>query len=321
MSGFTTSANQHLIRSNLWSTQLKEILEDELYAQKWVKMLSDFPDGDTLNIPSIGQAEANDYVENEPVKYTKLDEGNFTFTIDQYKSSATYITKKHMQDAYYTSQLMASFVPKQARAIGKAMEVNALKVGATGQTSADPNTINGASHRIAGSNGTTADAIAIDDFSKANYALNMANVPVEGRIAIVDPSVEYTLTTLTSVTNATNNPKWSNVVTDGLMNGLTAMNMNVFGFDIYVSQNLHKNTASETISGNAVADGVNNLFFSTAGDAMPIVGAVRQAPEVDSEYNKDRQREEYVTTARYGHKLYRPEGLVVCVTDSTVVPA
>jgi len=315
----TTQNNQYLIRSNLWSNQLKEILEDELFAQRWVKQITDFPDGDTLNIPSIGQFEADDYVENEPVKYSKLDEGNFTFTIDQYKSAATYITEKHRQDSMYAARLESEFVPKQARAIGKAMEVNALTVGPDGQTSADPNTINGASHRLAASG--TSDAIAIADFNKANYALNMANVPVQGRIAIVDPSVEYTLSQLTTVTNATNNMKWSNVVTDGLMNGLTALNLNIFGFDVYVSQNLKKNTAPETISGNAVADGVNNLFFSTAGDAMPIIGAVRQAPKVDGFYNHNRQREEYVTTARYAHKLYRPEGLVVCVSDSTVVPA
>jgi hypothetical protein len=48
------------------------------------------------------------------------------------------------------------------------------------------------------------------------------------------------------------------------------------------------------------------------------MGAWRQMPEVDSEYNKDEQREEYVTTARYGVKLYRPEGLVVCLSDRTV---
>lgn len=320
MSGFTTAADQALIRSLVWQAQLKEILEDEMFfAQQWVKMITDFPDGDTLNIPSIGQAESDDYTENEPVKYSKMDEGNFTFTIDQYKSSATYITNKHKQDAFYTAQLVSSFVPKQARAIGKAMEVNALTVGPDGQTTADPNTINGASHRLAGSG--TDDAIATVDFAKANYALNKANVPQTGRIAVVDPSVEFSLNQLTSVTNATNNAKWASVITEGLMNGLTRLNLNVYGFDVYVSQNLKLNTASETISGNAVADGVNNLFFSTEGDAMPIIGAVRQMPQVDSDYNKDRQREEFVTTARYAHKLYRPEGLVVCVTDSTVVPA
>lgn len=318
----TTQTNQHLIRSNLWSNELKTNLEGELFAQKYVKMITDFPDGDTLNIPSIGQGTANDYVENEAVEYTNLDEGNFTFTIDKYKSSAMYITKKHRQDAYYAAQLEAAFVPAQARAIGAAIEANVLAVGPNGQTAANPNVINGGDHRLAGS-GTSA-AIALADFAKANYALNVANVPIQGRVAIVHPSVEFTLNQLVTVTNATSNMKWANITTDGMMSSLTSLNMNIHGFDVYVSQYLKENSASESITDSgsntvAVSNGVNNLFFSTAPDAMPLIGAMRQMPEVDSFYNHNRQREEYVTTCRFGHKLYRPEGLVTVVTNKSVV--
>jgi hypothetical protein len=49
------------------------------------------------------------------------------------------------------------------------------------------------------------------------------------------------------------------------------------------------------------------------------MGAWRQAPKVDTDYNKDFQREEYVTTARYGLKVYRPENLVVVLTDTDIV--
>ena len=49
MAGFSTQNNVHLIRSNLWSSQLKEELLDELMAMKYVDMITDFPDGDTIN--------------------------------------------------------------------------------------------------------------------------------------------------------------------------------------------------------------------------------------------------------------------------------
>lgn len=49
MSGFATNTVDHIIRANLWSTQLKEVLEDELMGMKFVDMITDFPDGDTLN--------------------------------------------------------------------------------------------------------------------------------------------------------------------------------------------------------------------------------------------------------------------------------
>ena len=134
MSGFQTQSNDHLIRSNLWSSKIKEVLEDELMGTKYVDMITDFPDGDTINIPSIGQAEIRDYVEGSQVSYTSMDTGNFTFSIDQYKSSATDITEKMKQDSFYMSRLVASFVPKQARAIAKAMEAKILSVGPDGQT-------------------------------------------------------------------------------------------------------------------------------------------------------------------------------------------
>jgi hypothetical protein len=60
------------------------------------------------------------------------------------------------------------------------------------------------------------------------------------------------------------------------------------------------------------------LFFSAASTAAPFVGAWRQMPEVDYEYSKDQQRHEYVTTARYGVKLYRPENMVRVITKTNV---
>ena len=112
MAGFSYGTNEHLVRSNLWSSQIKEVLLDELFATKYVDMITDFPDGDTLNIPSIGQAEVLDYDEGQAVRYTAMDTGNFTFTINKYKSSATYITNKMKQDSFYMSRLVSSFVPK-----------------------------------------------------------------------------------------------------------------------------------------------------------------------------------------------------------------
>ena len=46
---FTTSTNSHLIRSNIWSPILKDVLEDELMGTRYVRMLEGFPDGDTFN--------------------------------------------------------------------------------------------------------------------------------------------------------------------------------------------------------------------------------------------------------------------------------
>lgn len=315
MSGFTTSNNQHLIRSQLWSSQLKEVLEDELFAQKYVDMITDFPDGDTINIPSIGQAEVLDYDEGQAVRYTAMDTGNFTFSITEYKQSATYITEKMKQDSFYMSRLVSAFVPKQARAIAKAMEVDALAVGPEGQTASNLNLINGAAHRFIGSGSN--ETISPADFAKANFSLNLANVPASNRVAIVDPSVAYALETQSNLVNLSNNPGWEGIVRTGGWTGMKYI-CTVYGFDVYTSQNLKKNV-NETINGKTTTTGVANLFFSAESDVLPFVGSVRQPPKVDSEFNKDLQREEYVTTCRYGYKLFRPENLVTIITDTDQV--
>ena len=314
---FSTANNEHLIRANIWSAQLKEVLLDELFATKYVDMITDFPDGDTLNIPSIGQAEVRDYVENAAIPYTGMDTGNFTFTINRYKSSATYVTEKMKQDSYVMSRVIASFVPKQHRALAKEMEVEVLSLAPNSQTAGNANLINGAAHRRIASG--TNQVLSVADFSKAKYALQMANVPMTNLIAIVDPSAIVAMEGITNIVTLDNNPRWEGIVASGMSTG-TQFIRNIMGFDVYTSQNLKKITAGETIGAASVnTSGVANIFFSATQDVLPFIGCLRQPPKVDSDYNKDRQREEYVTTARYGYKVYRPENQVVILSATDQV--
>lgn len=309
----TTSVTpNHVIRSQVWSSQLKEVFEDDLMALKYVDFLQGFPDGDQFNIASFGQMQVNDYAEGQAIKYSAFDTGQFTFTITEYKSAATYITKKLLQDSFLAGQIQGQFVPKMRRALDKIMEVDILALGPEAQTAGNTNTINGAYHRWVGSG--TNEEIDIEDFARALYALQKADVPMNNLVAIVDPSVAHTLGTLTNLNNVSNNPKWEGIVRDGITTGMQ-FRMNVHGFDVYVSNNL-KNGIAETIDGKTTTTAAANLFFSADQTALPFVGAVRQAPQVESEYNKDLQREEYVMTTRYGLKLYRPENMVVVLTDT-----
>lgn len=312
-----------LTRSELWSRQLKEILRDELHGMKYINWLSEFPDGTTFTIPSVGDATIQDYTEDQPVVYSALDTGEFQFSITEYKSSALYITKKARQDAFYASRVEASFVPKMRRALMETLETDyfALAAGGAsgGQTVSDDNDINGAEHRWVAQGAS--QEITPQDFAKALHALKKANVGDRNLVAFVDPSVEYTLNTTTNLVNVSNNPRWEGIISSGMASGMRFIR-NVYGFDIYTSNYLPVagTAGSETIDSVSVTNGVCNVFFSAAErENLPFMGAWRQMPEVDSEYNKDLQREEYVTTARYGLKVYRPENLVVCLSDTTVV--
>jgi hypothetical protein len=161
--------------------------------------------------------------------------------------------------------------------------------------------------------------VGFEDFAAARHALKRAKVPMTNLVAIVDPSVEFVFNTQAPTLDVTYNPKWEGIVSTGISTGMQ-FSRNIFGFDVYVSDYLPRIAAGETI--NAVASGadaVANLFFSAAPDMKPWIGAWRQMPKVDAEFNKDRQREEYVTTARYGVKLYRPENFITVLSQDSVV--
>lgn len=156
----------------------------------------------------------------------------------------------------------------------------------------------------------------MQDFAKALYSLKKANIPDTALIAIVDPSVEYALNNITNITNISNNPRWEGIIETGIGSGMRFIK-NIYGFDVYTSNYLAD--ANETIGGKTTTAGKANIFFSAAPGVLPFIGAWRQMPTVESEYNKDMQREEYVTTCRYGVKLYRPENLVVILSDTDQV--
>lgn len=318
MAGFMDANTQFLLRTNLWSRHIKELLLDELNAMKFVRILTDFPDGQTINIPSIGEAEVADFTEGQAIKYNAMDTGNFTFSFGQYKYSAHAISEKFKRDSFYAQDVIAAFVPRQHRALMESVETRILAQANAGQTAANSNTINNASHRWVASG--TNQTFSPIDFAKAHYALTKANVPLTNLVAIVDPSVVYTIQTQTNLVNALSPmPLWESVVKDGAVSGFK-FRFNLFGFDIYQSNYLPA-ISSETVNSITVTTGVPNMFFSAApGDTLPWVGAFRQMPTVYSEFNKDLQQEEYVTFAEYDFKLYRPENMICVLSALSAVP-
>lgn len=316
MAGFTSAGQQYVVRDNLWSKDLKTLLLDELFAMKYVRVLSDFPDGYQFNIPSVGEAQVADYNEGMAIKYNAMDTGNFTFSFDQYKYSANSVSEKFKRDSYWSAEIIAMFVPREHRALMQAVEVDILSKPNAAQTPNNNNNINGYAHRFVGSG--TGGRIASADFARAALSLFKANVPQRNLVAIVDATVAYTLSTQANIVNLMSpNPTWGDMVSKQSVNG-TRFIGSVFGFDVYVSNYL-PNGISETIDTVSVSNGVANYFFSaTPGDTLPIVGGFRQMPRVYSEFNKDLQQEEFLTIAEWGFKLYRPENMVTVLTTVSV---
>lgn len=312
-----TGNTQYMNRDNLWSNEITDLLKDDLFAMKWVRQL-DFPDGTTLNIPSMGDVEVQEYAEGQAIKYTTRDTGNFTLTIDQYMMSANAVTEKFKQDSFYANEFISSFVPDQHRALMEQYEARVFNRMNAGQTASSLNTINDADHRWVASG--SSQTLTFNDFAKARFALKKANVPMTNLVAVVDPSVAFKLETQANVVNLmTPQSRWGDITEGGLTSGFQ-FRFNIYGFDVYESNYLPRDI-TETINGSTVTStGVANFFFSAApGKTLPMVGAWRQMPTVHSEFNKDLQQTEYLTVCRYGVKLMRPDNLVTVLSNYNVV--
>lgn len=317
MAGFMTANDEHLIRAELWSNQLKTLLMDDLIGTKYVKPITDFPDGALINIPSIGEASTHDFAEGIAAVYEKMDTGNFQFSFDQYTYSGHSISEKFKRDSFYSGDVMAAFAPRQHRALMERVETHILSRGPANQTPGNLNVINDADHRFIG--GGTGERIVLEDFARARYALSKAKVPMSNLTAIVDPTVTFTLQTQANLVNALSPmPSYERIMRDGGITGTRFM-FNVFGFDVYESNYL-MNGLAETIDGKTTTTGVANLFFSAApGDTLPIIGGFRQMPTVHSKFEMDTQEERYLTICEWGFKVYRPENMVVVITDTDVI--
>lgn len=309
-----TSNSSVLIESDVLSATLKDRLEEKLMGQQFVTMV-EFGEGNTLRIPSIGQFIAGkDYVEGEEVKFQSPDLGEFTFTITEYDEAGFAITDKVKQDTSYASQALAKYIAEMTKALEVAVEVEILKIINDNQTAADLNSINGAAHRFVASGSN--DTLTTKDLRRAKFALKKANIPLTNVVAIVDPSCEEALRTDADIQAAIRNtPQWADLITSGFSNDLNFLG-SYEGIDIYTS-NFLPSGISETVDSVSVTNGVANMVFSADPLVETLMFGWRQAPTAEFFRNTTRKQDEYTATQRYGTGLYRPEGAVTILTDST----
>lgn len=319
MSGMNTIwGADHLERSQIWSTMIKEALQDDLEAQRHVNWLTEFPDGAQFNISSIGEFSVDQMQEQVPLPARRPDTGQFNFQINHSIGNKAYYTDEFMEDDFLAPQVVNSTPVKMKRALDEYIETEIFKLNRD-QVLGNPNMINRLRHRLAG--GGTGGRIELQDFAYAKLSLKKANVPMENLIAVVAPEVGYQLETVTNLVNVSSNPQWEGIINTGITTGMRFIK-NVYGFDVYESNYL--DVLDETIEdkqGNSVVqtDAVANMFFSaSAGDITPFLGAWRRMPAIESWRDHNERTEYYQLTARLGLKLYRPENLVTILSNTDV---
>ncbi len=315
----TTGNTQAFIHAQQYSNFILSNLHDGLLPTVFYRDVSDFGNGTTLNIKTVGSATLQDVTEDEALTYNPIDTGTVTLSITDYVGDAWYVTDVMKQDGSQVEQLMAMRAMEATRAIQENFESRYLAVAEAAQTANDPNTINGHPHRLVAS-GTT-ETIELADFITMKLSFDKANVPQAGRVAIIDPVVEASLLSKFNTTyNVDSNPRFQSVMENNFSMEHKFV-MNLFGWDIWTSNRLPDIASGEGDGTDTLTNaGKANIFMSILDDnTKPLMVAWRQPPKVEGERNKDRQRDEFVTTARWGVGPQRVDTLGVILTDATTV--
>jgi hypothetical protein len=330
LNGINSQNSKAVIRAKIYSGILREQLEPELIAMNYVDVINSFPDGDKWEDVEMGAATVTDYHEGEEIDFKGLDFATRTFEINEYVNSGHYVTAKFSQDSYLASQIMAKVPALEARAIAADLEQKIFNLAVKEHNIIRPNNatvLNGMQHRfVAGSSEDGWGVLTPEDFAYATVALNKVNYHGP-RIAIVPSYQEYAIVTNPRIKASLKyNPSFEGIVREGAMTGMK-FSFNIYGWDVYTSEFLPKSTESglKDREGVQAFSALTNcgvaLLFTNITDRRPFRMAWRQMPKFEGRWNMAKQREEYVTVARYGIDVGDQENLVVILckdTDSTI---
>lgn len=328
----STWGKDHLRRNEIFSTQIKEMLREQMFAQQFVNWISEIPSDSILTelkINSIGDLQMDDWAESTALPDRRMDTGQFTFVIDQFKGLKVPLTDHFFETDFQANEVLSRVPLRMKRALDVEVETAIMRLPNL-QKLNNANVVNNTKHRfVGGGDGTSlpTNALTVEDFAYAKHSLRKSNTPMTGLVAVVGPETEYLLNTISNLVDISYNPRWEGIIETGLLDttGIRFIR-NIFGFDIYVSDFLSVSDANEaaltTKSDDAVtstAGYVSNMFFSVADeDTKPFIGAWGRTPRVVSWRDEDIETEYHQLTASYGFGLYRPESLVTVLSSTEI---
>ena len=301
------------IETEQYSGLILRNLHDGLLPGAFYRNVTDFGSGTTLNIKTVGSVTIQDVAEDVAVDYTPIESGTIKMTIDNYIGDAWYVTDELKEDGAQIDALMTARSMESARSIKEVFETRYLARAVSALTPAAPNPVNGFNHMLIGSG--TNNTITLDDFIAMRLAFDKANVPAGGRIAIVDPITAASFSKLIQITGDIN--PWPQSI---MANGFDRDHQYVttlHGWTVITSNRLPKGSFSDGTK--TVANGVANLFMSVADDnTKPVMAAWRRMPSIETERNKDKRRQEFTTSGRFGFGIQRLDTIGVVATNAVL---
>ena len=299
------------IEAEQYSAFILQNLHDGMLPSAMYRNVSDFGSGNTLHIKTVGTVTIQDGAEEVPFDYTPIESGEVTLTITDYVGDAWYVTDELREDGAQVEALMSARSSESTRAIQETFESRFLRKCNTSQTNAAANAVNGFAHRIASAE--TNNVLSLNHFINMKLAFDKANVPMAGRVAIIDPVAAATLDKLVSLARDVT-PFGQKILENGFDRDHQFL-MNLYGWNIITSNRLQTGTFSDGTT--SVTNGVANVFMNVADDNIkPIMAAWRRMPKVEGERNKDLRRDEFVTSSRWGMGTQRVDSLGILITSA-----
>ena len=301
------------IETEQYSGLILRNLHDGLLPGTFYRNVTDFGSGTTLHIKTVGSVTIQDVAEDVAVDYTPIESGTIKMTIDNYIGDAWYVTDELKEDGAQIDALMTARSMESARSIKEVFETRYLARAVSALTPAAPNPVNGFNHMLIGSGAN--NTITLNDFIAMRLAFDKANVPAGGRIAIVDPITAASFSKLIQITGDIS--PWPQSI---MANGFDRDHQYVttlHGWTVLTSNRLPKGSFSDgTVT---VANGVANLFMSVADDnTKPVMAAWRRMPSIETERNKDKRRQEFTTSGRFGFGIQRLDTIGVIATNAVL---
>ena len=301
------------IETEQYSAFILRNLHDGLLPGTFYRNVTDFGSGTTLNIKTVGSVTVQDVAEDVAVDYTPIESGTIKMTIDNYMGDAWYVTDDLKEDGAQIDALMTARSMESARAIKEVFETRFLARAVSALTPSNPNAVNGFNHMLVGSGAN--NTITINDFIAMRLAFDKANVPAGGRIAIVDPITAASFGKLIQLTGEIG--QWpQSILANGFDRDHTYVTT-IHGWTVITSNRLPRGSFSDGTA--TVANGVANLFMSVADDnTKPVMAAWRRMPSIETERNKDKRRQEFTTSCRFGFGVQRLDTIGVIATNASV---
>ena len=322
-----TTNTAAFIEAQQYSKFILENLDDYLLPQGMWRDVSDFGNGSTLNIKTVGTVTLQEAWEDQPLNFSPIDTGVINLTITDYIGDAWKVTDDLREDGSQIDTLMAMRAQNSTRAFGEFHETRFLSAANGAHTNANVNLVNGRPHRwVAGGSGATDRIIDMADFVAMKLAFDKAGVPASGRIAIVDPIVEASINSLvTSATAIAYNPMWEGIITQGFAQNHKFVK-NIMGFDIWTSNYLPTKTATEALDASsyglandtAEIGDVVNLFMCVSDDqTKPIMHAWRRMPKTEGWRDEETRSDKFQVTSRFGFGAQRIDTLGAIITTAS----